>query len=251
VKKIIEIPIAEPSKRKGKSWRWNWKVPGWETYRKNYKSDQHGQFFVKNSNLYVREVNMDYLNALIDAGIRVAGSGYALALELADGDRHGKTFRMYLSYFDKRAYRKYSVAVEHMKILENYIKTRAIACGVQEDGRINWMPQHVVLDFNVKTLQDYFSKDKSRFMVVDRVLYYLRTRREIVEALFWKCLEIAGNEYALAIATSGGKRTLFYMHKKAYERLSFSHGKTISYYIKIFEKYLAKHPQLFDAKVAL
>jgi len=105
------------------------------------------------------------------------------------------------------------------------------------------------LPIKIETLHTYYSINKKNFIVIDKVLYYTKAQTIIIENLFFKCVEIAGNEHALAKYTSKGNYQKFQKHKKAFQRMSFKKSESIEYYSALFQEYLEKHHQLFDNKV--
>ena len=228
-------------------WDWNKELPN--TYRRlYYTKEQTDRFFRRDNILYVWSINKTYLNLLCDAGEKVAGNRFVLALMLSDGQRGGKDFQVFYTNIKSRKFVKYYTAQKLMKKLEKYLKEHALACGVFTD-RVRWRPP-AFGEVELKTLQNYYSRKPEDFIVIDEVLYYCRPFSAGVEALYHKCLELAGSEYALALATSNDRLTCE-RHQKAFSRLSFKHRKNIEYYAEIFEKFLYKNPQLFDEKVAI
>ena len=229
---------------------WDWKMDISDRYRQlYYLKQQQDRFSVKNNTLNVWMVNQDYLKTLVDGGIKVAGSGYVLALSLTGGDRASKEFTN--CYYNLTSDKKptYYVGQQHIHMLEKYLKLHALACGVEDDEKIRWRPPHFG-EVELSTLQDYYSNDKSNFIVVDSALYYLRPYSMGLENLYRKCVELAGGDYALAVATAGDKKTVE-LHKKAFERGVFKQRKNSQYYGVVFENYLNKNQQLFDTEVAI
>jgi hypothetical protein len=233
---------------------WEWKKELPDTYRQYYYKKEHMDRFSQSGNtLYVWMHNKEYVKRLAEAGVKVAGNVYVLAINLARGKRTGKDFRRIYEGLRsglERGFSNYYPAREIIPKLEKYLKQHALACGVLDGGKVRWRPP-AFGEIELKTLQEYYSRNKENFIVIDDILYYLRPYSLGVEALFFKCLTLAGSEYALAVATSGGDEGKKKAHETAFKRLSFKQRKNIAYYADVFERYLAKNQQLFDEAVAV
>jgi len=205
-----------------------------QQYRKNPKNftEIDGQLFHKKCNL--KKVHTLYGSALV-----VAGSDGALALILANGVRASKEFNRHHQNLMNKSFKR--GCYEYIGLFSDVIKKNALAVGVEDDG-VKWLrlPYH----FADGTMQKYWGRKRHLFAVIDKVIYFLATQNILLENMFFKCVELAGGESALAEALSKDQLEKE-RHLKNFQRLTFKKRANFRLYSKMFSEYLTKHPSLF------
>lgn len=230
----------------GESLQWlSWKrLPQLHWYKKLYVSKPE-LFSEVNGVVYMKRgisKTSEEIRMLMNSCLKIAGSTYALALELCDGDRKSTAFHEAYEHLKKRAFRDKHLWVETFK---NYIKKHGVKVAIINDGMTHWVETNDELEIQVSTLKSYFSNHPEKFEKIDNILFLLPTQNILLESMFFKCVELAGSEYALATALSTDRLTQE-RHLKNFERMCFKHDKNFKTYSTLFANYLEKNQTLFD-----
>ena len=238
------IPVAnrlDNGKLKWRSWR---ELPSLQHYKKLYKKKPE-RFTEIDGTLFLKDidpkVNIVLHKSLLSA-IQLAGSRYALALALANGDRTSKEFQAIYKNLSNATFRD---KLEWLNKLQGYIKTNALKVGVIDENRISWFEQP---DFGlkVKTIKVYYSEKPQYFTEIDGFLYFLPPHNVLLENMFFRCVELAGSEHTLAKELANGDVKEFRRHIKNFERFNFKKEENFKLYSELFSIYLDRHRTLFD-----
>lgn len=139
--------------------------------------------------------------------------------------------------------------------MKKYIKNNAVCVGQIDQGFVTWIEDTWALGFEKKTLLQEWSRDVQHFEVIDNKVYYIKPKQEIVEALYYECIEIAGSELRLAKAlardldkqcTKQDYRREMLRTLATLERFSFKQREHFSHYVGVFVKYLRDHEMPTD-----
>ena len=137
-----------------------------------------------------------------------------------------------------------------------YIKQNAVCVGEMVDGEVSWVEDTWALGISQKTMIEQWSREVSCFEVLDNKIYYIKPKQEVVEDLYFKCVEIAGSELRLAKAlarniddVNNAKKQML-RNVSAFRRFSFAHRKTFAHYVDLFTKYLSDHEMPTDGLFA-
>ena len=223
--------------------RWSWiKNNKLSALKKSYQRTPE-KFIEENNNLYLIEVDKDRLNRAYSAVLKICGSTYALVLIMTNGET-GKEFNTHHAYISRKTFK--SKGEEYIKSFEKIIKTFALYVGETTDDTIEWFDG----DYPIKLerIKSLYRQDHTLFYNLEGRLYYLRRISSVVEEMYFKALEIAGTDYALALALSTDDRTK-QQHIMNFKRLGFKQAKTFSKYAQLFSDYIAKHQPLFEVEL--
>ena len=227
--------------KNGKKWSWN-KHPHLSAIKKKYQRTPEN-FLEKDGHLYLLELNTVRLNKAYSASLKICGSVYALVLVITGGEM-GKEFNNHHSYITDHKFK--SRGKEYITLFEKVIKSYGIYVGtISEDG-VNWFSNG---DFPIELtrIKSFYSKTSEKFYTVDGRLYYLRCISSVVEEMYFKCVAIAGSDYALARAFADDEKTK-QQHVMNFKRLGFKQAKTFSLYAKLFSDYLQRNQPLFEVE---
>lgn len=226
--------------------RWlSWKeLPRLQWFKTLYKT-KPALFCEENGVLYKKSVSggtTERLRTLLNSCLKIAGTKYALALSLSDGDRQGHIFKTILETLNTRMYQDKAHWVD---VFESYIKECGVAVALVRDGITRWEDAGFDAVICTTTLKTYLVTKPELFEKVDNTLFFLPTQNILLENMFFRCVEIAGGEHALAVALSADRLTKE-RHLKNFERMSFKHEKNYRTYATLFSDYLERHQTLFD-----
>lgn len=230
----------------GHTLQWlSWKrLPQLHWYKKLYASAPH-LFSEVDGVLYMKKIikkTSEEIRMLLNSCLKIAGSTYALALELCNGDRRSAAFHETLKFLNQRIFQDKHLWVE---TLNNYIKEHGIKIALINDGITHWVEDNDDLHIKTSTLKSYFSNHPEKFEKVDDMLFLLPTQNILLENMFFRCVELAGSEYALASALSTDQLTKE-RHLKNFERMCFKHDKNFKTYSELLSRYLERNQTLFD-----
>lgn len=210
-----------------------------------YKS--HPQYFTKENNkLFVslsEETTHAIIRSLLDSAIVIAGTDYALVLDLIGGtDKHPDFAKIYQNI------QKDTVAARPewwLEKLVKYIRNNSECVGEIRDGHVIWVEDTYYLKMSKKTLIEEYSRDTYNFEIIDNKIFYLTKKSELLTNLFYDCLEIAGSERRLAkvfaLRYRDDKKEYYNQiqkHIASFRRFSFTSHKTFKRYVNLFTKYL-------------
>lgn len=233
----------------GQSLQWlSWKeLPQLHWYKKLYDSKPE-LFLEKDGVVYMkREIKKtsEEIRLLLNSCLKIAGSPYALALELCNGNRKSAAFQETLNLLNQRVFRDKHLWDETFK---NYIKEHGIKVALINNGMTHWI--ELDDDFHIKpcTLRSYLVTHPEKFERVGEVLFLLPTQNILLENMFFKCVELAGSEHALASDLCVDNLTKE-RHLKNFERMTFKHDANFKTYSKLFSNYLERNQTLFEEEV--
>lgn len=235
--------------RKGNMLQWlSWKrLPQLQWYKKLYVTKPH--LFTEVNGALHTKTNMrtttQQVSMLLNSCLKVAGSTYALALVLCDGDRKSAEFHETLEALNQRSFIEKQIWLE---TFEAYIKEYGIKVALIDDGITHWIENNYEIELKGATLKSYFSSHPERFERVDNMLFLLAAQKVLLENMFFRCVEVAGSEGALADWFSIDKLTKD-RHLKNFERMGFKHNNSFKTYAQLFSDYLVKHQTLFEEEI--
>jgi len=232
----IRTKVAE----RGIKNKWNWiKTPNVETYKKSYQRTPE-KFVEENSSLYLISVNRKRLHSSFSAALKICGSAYALVLVMTNGET-GKEFNRHLAVIQRHEFK--SNGVEYIKHFEKIIKEFGIYVGEKRDEALVWTKGELPIQLaNIKSI---YRNQPDNFYILNGKVYWLRCIQTVVEEMYFKCISIAGGEYALAKALSTDETT-FNKHYRSLQRMSFKQTRTFSTYGHLFANYLKRNRPLFE-----
>ncbi len=238
------VKVAKRDKDSHLRWESWKKVSSILHYKKLYKTKPE-KFIETNGTLYIKLLDprsKERIRTLLHSCLKIAGSKYALALTLADGNRQSKAF---YSYYDTIKNGVFRDRIKWIDILQTYIKKHAVKTGVIDDGSVHWLDQSEILNIKLSVIKTYYSEKPELFERIDNLLFFLPTQNILLENMFFKCTEIAGGEYALAREISRDEKEKN-RHLKNFERMQFKHRENFKCYALLFSKYLEKNRSLFS-----
>ncbi len=229
--------------------RWlSWaELPLLQWYKKRYKVNP-SEFKEVDGVLYRECTKLDAtekLRILLNSCLQISGTKYALALCLCNGDRRSATFYKTLEVLTKRNFTDKQAWIE---VFEDHIKDYGIKVAMVDDGVTHWEEINEECSVKPSVLKSYFSKKPELFEKIDNLIFFLPTHNILLENMFFRCIELAGGEYALASALSTDQLTQE-RHLKNFERMSFKHSQNFKTYSKLFSNFLARTQTLFEEEV--
>lgn len=237
--------LTQVAKRNGdgkliwQTWR---ELPSLLYIKKLYK-EKPGKFAEIDGILYHKQVPkraVERIRELLVSSLKISGSRYALALNLAGGDRNSINFRR---YYEKINDNRFIDRLQWIEMLENYIKNNAVAVGTESDGRTVWLYQSETMGVSLQHVKTLFSQKPENFEKIGKIIYFLPTHNILVENMFFRCVEIAGSEHKLARAISVDQKS-YERHIKNFERMSFKHRENFKCYSIHFSRFLKNHHSL-------
>ncbi len=222
----------------------SWKeLPQLQWYKKLY-AEKPQLFTEVDGVLYKKATNnstSQQIIRLLNSCLKIAGTNYALALVLSGGERKSAFFHETLDCLENKVFRDKHLWVE---TFESYIKDHGIKVALIDDGSTHWVEYNDDLCIKPSVLKPYFCTKPQLFEKVGDILFFLPTQNVLLENIFFRAVELAGSEYALAAALSVDKLTLD-RHLKNFERMAFKHRENFKTYSKLLSDYLRRTQTLF------
>jgi len=219
-------------------------LPELQAYKKLYKENP-SEFFEIDGSLHkkhdVKETTQR-LRTLLNSCLKISGTYYALALCLCEGDRRSAAFYETLESLNTRTFKDKQKWIE---VFEDHIKEHGIKVALINDGVTHWSETDNECCLKPSVLKSYFSKKPYLFQKIDNLIFFLPTQNILLGNMFFRCVELAGSEYALASTLSTDKLTQE-RHLKNFERMSFKHSENFKTYSKLLAGYLERNQTLFD-----
>jgi len=238
------VKVASRNADSKLSWL-SWKeLPSLQYYKALYRNNPE-KFTEVDGVLYLKQVDpkaKDRIMTLLSSCLKIAGSKYALALTLANGHRKSREF---YSHYDTIKNGVFRDKLKWIEILEKYIKDHGKKAGVINDGQVFWSEVEEIDDIKISAIRTYYSERPGLFEKIDNVLFFLPTQNILLENMFFRCVELAGGEYALAAAIATDNKTKE-RHLKNFERMTFKHRDNFKCYSHLFERYLNNNQTLFE-----
>lgn len=200
------------------------------------------RYIEKDSILYVLEVNKKRLHTSFTAALKISGTVYALVLMMTDGKYSGKDYNRHMGNLKQKNFKRNGE--EYIKHFEKIIKNYGIYVGRQLEEGVEWYKEG---DYPIKLtrIQNFYRTQSELFYVIDNNIYFLRCFEKNIIDLFYRCVELAGSERALAKAIADDARTE-QQHIMNFKRLGFKQYKTFNFYVKKFSEYSRKNQPLFE-----
>jgi len=130
----------------------------------------------------------------------------------------------------------------------SYLKQRAKYVGELREGRVIWIEDTWSIGIKQKTLRELWVREINLFELIGNKIYYLKPNKNIVEALYFKCVEIAGSELGLAKSLvrdieddKTRRRKVIVKNIAAFRRFNFGQRDTFVRYANLFVQYLRDH----------
>lgn len=207
---------------------------------------KHEEAFVtKNNKLYVKKMDVSlntYTLCLMDSAVKIAGTNYAFVLDNLGNDRQHSEFKYFYKCLNTR---KFGGKAEYfIRAFSQYIDANAEVVAEVRDGTVLWTEDTWFLKINRQTLIEQYSRELHHFEILGNKIYYIQPRLALIEDLFFKCVEIAGDEERLIHLISyelhdnpKEYKKVAHRHRMAFARMSFS-GTKFSYYLSIFLNFI-------------
>jgi len=229
--------------------RWlSWELlPQLQWYKKLYKTnpceftETDGVLYKKSSS----KESSEKVRTLLNSCLKISGTTYALALTLCEGDRHSATFYKTLEVLTTRVFKDKTSWIE---VFEDHIKDYGIRVANIDDVATHWIDSEDECALKPSVLKSYLCTKPEMFERVGTLLFLLPTQNILLENMFFRCVELAGSEYALATTLSTDKLTQE-RHLKNFERMSFKHAENFKTYSKLFSDFLERTHTLFEEEI--
>jgi len=221
-------------------------IPNLQRFKTLYKTNPN-LFIEKEGILYKKTVDAqtpERLRTLLNSCLKIYGTTYALALALSDGDRKGAVFAKTLETLHTRCFQD---KLHWIEVFEHQIREDGIKVALTKDGITLWLEPEG-LSIQPSTLKSYLSNRPENFERIGIELFLLPSQHILIENMFFRCVELAGGEYALASWLSDDAKTL-QRHLKNFERMGFKHAKNFKTYAELFSRYLERNQTLFEEEV--
>ena len=238
--------------RNGSKLKWDLTLPDIKAHKKAYhremkntfKTVKNQRFLEENGILYLLIPNEERFQKAFNSALKIAGVSYVLALILAEGDVSSREYYKHQNNISKKLFKKNKI--EYTRLFENVIRKFGIHVGNIPNGKnnVSWLSNSMA-EIKRDTLKQLYSKDPSRFYLLENKLYFLSPLQHFVTKMFLESIKVAGSETALAkaLATNDKEEKRYIM---AFKRMSFRQIKTFIYYSNLFAEYLSKNRPLFE-----